>query len=433
MDPVPISHVRRLASLLAIALLSSCGPSDARLDAWKTEPGGADKLVEAVKNQSLAPARRGRAAANLVEIGRGVDMEAALAGFDVAERAAVVPYLVPQLAVWLDNPDASRSGDARDALFALREQAPTEEARKTIDNVLLPALIKDVKAGRERAGRNLIKTILINIGAPTVPLLTPLLVDPTVPFATSVEVIDKVAELPAKEEAGAALAKRAAGLAEVPEPIWPALGALGGKDAIAFLEATVEKGKSPDAQRAADALLKLRRTVGVGEFAVKAAMAETTTPEVRETLFQVAERHATEETGKALVALIGQTRDREIRKRVFAACLKAVDGKLILPALEGLPLDIRWNLEELREDFLIPINGRPGFETRRPLIRGMESKSPLARLIGIWGIEAMGFSSDAEKIGPLTKDPATVKGLPASMSVGREATRAIAELKKKGP
>ena len=79
-------------------------------------------------------------------------MEAALAGFDVAERAAVVPYLVPRLAAWLDLPDASRSGDARDALYALREQAPTEDARKTVDAVLMPALVKDVKAG-PRAGR----------------------------------------------------------------------------------------------------------------------------------------------------------------------------------------------------------------------------------------------------------------------------------------
>jgi hypothetical protein len=74
---------------------------------------------------------------------------------------------------------------------------------------------------------------------------------------------------------------------------------------------------------------------------------------------------------------------------------------------------------------------RPGFETRRPYFRAMKSKSPLARLIGIWGIENMGFSSDAEKVAELAGDTGTVKGLPASMSVGREATRAVAALKAK--
>jgi hypothetical protein len=432
--PVPIFPARPIATLLLIVLQAGCGPSDERIDSWKTDPEGEAKLVAAVKDAKLAPPRRGRAAANLVEMGRGVEMESALAGFDVAERASVVPFLVPRLAAWLDLPDPTRSGDARDALFALREQAPTEEARKTVDNVLLPALVKDVKAGRERAGRNLIKTILVNIGAPAIPLLTPLLADPAVPYATPVEVIDKVAELPAKEEAGAALTKRARALTEVPEPIWPALATLGGKEAADYLMATVERAKEPDAERAANALLKLRRTPGVGEFSVRVALAETTTPTIRETLFQVAEKDASEATGKALVALIASTKDRETRTRAFAACLKAAaDGKLILPALEALPLDQRWNLQQVRDDFVSPINGRPGFETRRPLFKAMESKSPLARLIGIWGIEHMGFSSDAEKISKLVGDSGAVKGLPSGMTVGREATRAIAELKKKGP
>jgi hypothetical protein len=133
--------------LLALALLAGCGPTDQKIDSWKSSPEGGPKLVAAVKDPSLAPARRGHAAAVLVEMGLETDMEAALAGYDVAERAAVVPYLVPRLAAWLDSPDPSRSGDARDALYALREQAPTEQARKTVDQVLLPALVKDVKTG----------------------------------------------------------------------------------------------------------------------------------------------------------------------------------------------------------------------------------------------------------------------------------------------
>jgi hypothetical protein len=429
MTPVPNRRC-----LLLLLLLCGCGPTDEKIESWKSSSQGGPKLVAAVKDPSLAPARRGHAAAALVEMGLGVDMEAALAGFDVAERASVVPYLVPRLAAWLDLPDPARSGDARDALYALREQAPTEQARKTVDLVLLPALVKDARAGRDRAGRNLIKTILINVGAPTIPLLTPLLADPSVPFATPVEVIDKVAELPAKEEAGAALTRRARALPQVPEPLWPALATLGGKDAAAFLMAAVEKGQEPDAQRAADALLKLRRTEGVGAFAVRIAPLPATSPAIRETLFQVAEKDGSEETGKALVSLMGQTHDRELRKRAFAACIKsAPGGKLIRPALEAMPLDQRYDAKVLKEDILAPLTTRPGFETRQPYFRSMDSKSPLARLIAIWGIEAMGFSSDAEKLNKLFTDTGTVKGLPAGMSVGKEATRAAAALKSKGP
>ncbi len=432
MTRVPIRRTSSAALLVAL-LLAGCGPSDEKIESWKSSPEGGPRLVAAVKDPSLAPARRGHAAAALVEMGLEQDMEAALAGFDVADRASVVPYLVPRLAAWLDAPDPARSGDARDALYALREQAPMEQARKMIDQVLLPALVKDARAGRERAGRNLIKTILINIGAPTIPLLTPLLADPSVPFATPVEVMDKVADLPAREEAGNALTRRARALPEVPEPLWPALATLGGKDAAAFLMATVAKAKEPDARRAADALLKLRRTPAVGEFAVRVAPAPETTPEIREILFQVAEKDGSEETGKALVELMGKTHDRELRKRVFAACIKAAPGgKLILPALEALPLDLRYDAKVLKEDFLAPLSTRPGFETRRPYFRAMESKSPLARLIGIWGIENMGFSSDAEKLAKLSGDSGTVKGLPASLAVGKEATRAAAALKAKG-
>jgi hypothetical protein len=429
----PVSRRKPFSTFLSLVLVAAagCGPSPERIESWKKEPEGQAKLIAAVKDSSLAPAQRAHAAAALVEIGSCYDMEAALAGFDVAERAAVVPFLVPRLAVWLDLPDPSRSGDTRDALYALREQAPTDESRKTVDKVLMPALVKDVKAGRERAGRHLIKMILINIGAPSIPLLTPLLADPAVPFATPVEVIDKVAELPAKEEAGAALTRRASGLAEVPEPLWTALATLGGKDAAGFLMAAVEKGTMPDAERAAAALGKLRLTPGVGAFVVRLAAAESTAPSQREQLFQIAEKTGGEEAVKALTALLASTRDRELRKRTFAATVKAGGEKAILPAMEALPLDVCWDAKVLREDFLTPLASLPGFETRRPFFRAMESKSPLARLLGVWGIGQMGFASDAPRVKKLVKDTGTVKCLPASDAVGRQATKMVDELGKK--
>jgi hypothetical protein len=428
----PVATCKVLLFVLTAGAALACGPSEARIEGWKKEPDGVARLIEAVKDPSLAPARRGQAAAALVEINAGQDMEAAVAGFDVAERAAVVPYLVPRLAAWLNLPDPGRSGDARDSLYALREQAPSPEARKSIDDVLMPALIKDVKAGRERAGRHLIKSILINIGAPTYPQLRPLLADPSVPFATIVEVIEKVADASGKEEAGASLTKRARGLNPVPEELWTALATLGGKAAAGFMMERVEKGQAPDAERAARALLALRKTPGVGTFAVRVAVAPNTDPALRELLFQIAEKDKGEDTGKALLELLPITKEREMRKRIFAATVKTGGEKLILPALESFPSNTRWDPQVLREDIVAPLSALPGFETRRPFFRGMESKSALAKLVGLLGIEKMGFASDAPKIDKLATDPAVVPGLPPSDAIGRQAKRIAAALRKTG-
>jgi hypothetical protein len=444
MDPMPSCNFTRSAMVLWSLVLgltfvtaAGCGPSDERIASWRTDPDGAAKLLAAVKDPSLAPARRAHAAAVLVEMGAGVDMESAVAGFDVAERAAVVPYLIPRLVAWLDLPDPTRSGDARDALYALREQSPTEQARKAIDAALLPALIKDVRAGRERAGRSLIKTILIDIGTPTIPLLTPLLEDPAVPLATPVEVIDKVADVPAKETAAAALVRRAQALQQIPEALWAALPTLGGKQAAEFLQKAVEKGTEPDAERAANALIKMRRVPGIGLWATRLIEAESTAEPLRELLFQVAEKDGSEETGKALVAMFGSDRarkDRAFRKRSLEAIFKsAPDGKLILPALEALPLDYRFDPKEWEDEIVGPISARPGFETRRPFFRALKSKSPIARLVAVLGLEKMGFYEDADRIAELSNDRGAVRGLPAGEAIGPQARRATAALRKTAP
>ena len=128
-------------------------------------------------------------------------------------------------------------------------------------------------------------------------------------------------------------------------------------------------------------------------------------------------------------------KDRALRTRTLAAIFKAApDGKLILPALEAFPLDYRFEPQEFRDEILTPLITRPGFETRRPFFRALESKSPIARLIAVLGLERMGFHEDGERIVKLAKDPGAVKGLPASEGgVGPQARRAAAALRKTAP
>jgi hypothetical protein len=418
--------------VLSFVCLSGCDRVDsASVQRWKTTPEAGAKLGGVVKNTGAPVAVRAEAAAALVEVGQGEDMEAAVSALDIGERASLIPAVVPRLAPLLDAPDAEKSGDARDALFALREQATTAEARKAIEDVLFPALVKDVRAGRARAGRYEVVDMLKGFGASAVPLLLPLLEDPAVPFATAVEVIDKVGDPAAREKGGAALVARAKKTTPVPETLWPAIGTLGGKQAAAYLQAAVERGEAPDVERAAAALLKLSpRTEGLASFAVSKAGNLTTPAPLREQLFAVAEQNHGEECRKALIALVGSSLDPGIRDRAFRAVLKASGGQGILEALEAYPPRARLTPAQLQEQIVGPLQAMPGMDTRGPLFKAFQSKAPLARLVAIQVVGNMGFKSDADPIEKLAKDTGTVPGLPPDLSVGAQARKMVAQLRK---
>ena len=77
------------------------------------------------------------------------------------------------------------------------------------------------------------------------------------------------------------------------------------------------------------------------------------------------------------------------------------------------------------------MSAMPGFDTRPPMFKAFESRSPLARLVAILVIGNMGFESDAANIEKLAKDQGAVKGLPPDDRVGRQATRVAAALRAK--
>jgi hypothetical protein len=433
-------HSRRLFRGLLLPTLSgafcliglACGRPDAAAVArWKTTPEAGAKLSGVIKDSAADRQVRADAASALVEVGLGEEMEAAVAGLDLDQRASLIPAIAPKVASLLDNPDAEKSGDARDALYALREQATTADARKTIEQSLYPALIKDVRAGRTRAGRYALLDMLVGIGAPAIPLLLPLLEDPAVPFATIVEALDKIGDGEGKEKAGDALVVRAGKMQTLPETFWPALATMAGKKAGAFMIAAVEKGEAPDVDRAAKAMEKMPpRTPGLSAFAVARAGALGTAAGLREQMFLVAERDHSDENKKALLALIASTPDGAIRDRAFRAVVKASGGPAILEALEAYPPRARLTASELQEQIVAPLSAMPGMDTRGPMFKAMDSKSPLARLVAVRVLEKMGFKSDADALKKLEKDSGSVPGLPAEDRVGASATRAIATLKK---
>jgi hypothetical protein len=194
-----------LAVLFGLGAGPGCGRvSASAIERWKSAPDGVDRLAGSLADRRLAPELRAATGAALVEIGASGRMKAAVEGLDVGERAAVVPPMLPLVAKVLDAPDAPHAGEAREALYELRYDAP--EARPAIDQVLLPALERDVRAGRTVAARQRVKDILLGMGAVAVPRMLALLEDPAVPFATPVEVVRKLGDLAARRKGGAALA-----------------------------------------------------------------------------------------------------------------------------------------------------------------------------------------------------------------------------------
>ena len=70
-------------------------------------------------------------------------------------------------------------------------------------------------------------------------------------------------------------------------------------------------------------------------------------------------------------------------------------------------------------------------DTRGPLFKAFQSKSPLARLVAILVIEKMGFKSDADVIGKLDKDTGAVPGLPPEACASNARPRHACVRKKR--
>ena len=152
MPPVALRRTRWSLFLLVAVGAAACGPSSAKIQSWKgQEPEGTQKLAAVVGDPGVDPALRGEAAAALVETGHSQELEAAIAGLDIDARAALVPRAVVGLTPLVAG-GGDRAGEARAALYALREQIAAADARVRIDAVLFPALVADVRAGRD-AGR----------------------------------------------------------------------------------------------------------------------------------------------------------------------------------------------------------------------------------------------------------------------------------------
>ncbi len=426
---VPPRPPARLLALLLLALPGGCDRVTAeRVEGWRSA-GDTDRLAAAAKRDDAPADLRARALVALVEAGAVDRFESAVADLPFEDRAALVPVVVPLFAPALGGGDANRATDARDALFALRRHATSPEARGSVDGALLPALEGALRTGAGAQGRVPLVDMCKAIGPSVVPLLQRVLADERAPFATAADALAKVGDGEARSKGSAALVARLQKAAPAPAGLLEALGALGGKPAVEHLGATIERASKDEAIRAAAALTQLRREPTLVPFAVRTARDPRAPEEVRERMLEALQNAGDEEARKGLVALVGALPEDRLRFRAFRAALKVGRGQALLPGLEAFPTAASYAPADVQEHVVKPIY-ELGWENREGLFKALESKSPVARLFAVLTLEKAGFESDAEPIAKLAKDRAAVRGFPAGQTVGKEAARVAATLKK---
>jgi hypothetical protein len=417
-----------IASL--VGYLFGCGaPSAERVQSWKATPEGRERLVATLRDAAVPVPLRAQAAAALTEVGWVDRVESAVAGMPLDQRAPLVPALASAVAPQLDARDAGQAWDAREVLLALRRHATTDDATRVVDGFLLPALERDLRAGRKEGGRHTLKEMLTSLGPAALPVLTRVVGDEKAPLDLVVELLEKIGDKPARDAASEALVKRARAANPVPPDLWKALSKLGGAAAVSYLQEAVEKGTGQTQLEAATALAQTRPEATLLPFALKVAKDLQRPVAVREQALTLAERIGSEAARKGMVEIITFDPDPEFRYKTFAKVVTAGSGKQLLPALEAFPPRAAYQPDELRTRVVEPI-AKIGYGGRPDIMRALESKSPLARLVAIWVLEKSNFGSDAPQVQKLTKDQGVVRGLPPGTTIGSEATRIATALKK---
>lgn len=426
-----------LGALLAVVALTSCeSVSSEKIQRWKTTQKGPDKLEAALRDAKIPAQLRAEAAVALGEIELAEKVDQTMAALPAAERWEILKSLIPMYIERLKDPSVPKARDARDALFSVRQYAPPEE-QKQIDAALLPALEKDLREGRFTGGRHSLDKILSAIGPAASPLLVKLIQDPNTPYGGLADLLMKVGDDASREQAGAALVKRATGMPEIPPAMWKALGSVGGREVNNFLIARVEKGWDQDGVQAAQAMQQ-RRDPQLLAFAMEKAGDAGTKKAVRDEMFGVIEKIGGLEAQRGLTGIIASDPDEVVRYRAYEAALVSGGVEAIVPALEAFPTAASYKREDV-VDFLVKDITKLGATAKPAALKALGSASPLARMTGVLALEApisgtagatLGGAADAAAVLKLAADKGTVKGFPAGSTVGKEASRVAGVLQK---
>ena len=425
-----------LASIVAACVAActwSAGCSKATSDdivLWKTTEKGPSKLAATLRDRSTESKLRGEAALALVDIGKPDEVETALAAMPTAERweinKTLLPLYITQISSTADSaPEKSLA--YRDALFSARGLAQADD-QKRIDAALMPGIEQELRTGRVRNGRHAVEKILTTIGTPAGAMLAHLLDEPITGYAAVAQLLSRVGDEPAREKGAESLVARARHGGTVPEPMWRSIGLLGGPAAVAFLKAKILAGTREEASSAVRALQE-RRDPSVLPFALQLAGDPKADRSIRDEMFGVVEGIGGLEAKDGLIRIIRSDKEDLVRYRGFESLLAVARQDGIVPGLEAFPASGTYKKVDV-EDLLVKLIEKLGPPARPALIKGLLSKAPLARMTATLSLETVGAAADAAALGELAKDAGTVRGFPAGDTVGKEAVRVAAVVRK---
>ncbi|HVZ72567.1 MAG TPA: HEAT repeat domain-containing protein [Polyangia bacterium] len=420
-----------LVALGLLALASACDKvSSDNIQLWKTTQKGPDRLKAALADHGVEPRLRAEAAIAMTDIGLADDVDTTFSSLPNDDRLAIAKSLESLYATQMKDPSADKALAARDGLYSLRQYvSPDEQAQ--IDAMLLPALEADLSAGHLRQGRHSVDKMMTAIGPAAGDMLARVLASPSSQVAQAAELLGKVGSPEAREKGGAAIVARAktANKKTPIEPLYKALGSVGGPSAVAFLESKVT-GPDKDGAALAVRALQERRDPAVLPFALKVAGDAHADKIVRDEMFGVIETIGGLEARRGLLEIIANDKEEIVRYRAFESALTSAKTEGIVPALEAFPAAATYKKVDV-DDLLVKLIEKLGAAARPALVQGLASKSPLARMTCLMTLEQIGKAPDAPAVEKLAGDTASVKGFPAGETIGKEAKRIAGVLEKK--
>jgi hypothetical protein len=406
-------------------------PTSENIQLWKTTEKGPGKLAEALASRSTEAKLRAEAAVALLDIGKVEEVDAALAAIPANERWEVFKALIP---LYVTNMNATKDAAPqkslmfRDALFSLRSLGPPDDQTR-IDAALMPDIEQELRSGKVRNGRHSVEKILTAVGAPAGGMLATLLGEPIVGYPVVAELLARVGDEPARLKGAANLVARARHERPVPEPMWKAIGLLGGPIAVKFLEEKIVSGGHDEATTAVRALQQ-RRDPTVLSFAMKIAADPRADRTIRDEMFGVVETIGGLEARDGLVRIIQTDKEELARYRAFESLLVVSKQEGVLPGLEAFPASAPYKKVDV-EDLLVKLIEKLGQPVTPVLLKALDSKFPLARMTAVMTLENVGKASEAPALEKVAKDTTVIKGFPAGATIGKEATRVAGVLRSK--
>jgi hypothetical protein len=418
-----------------LALLGGCDVTPEKIETWKGTEKGPGRLREAVKNGSLAPDLRGMAVSALAELGMMGELEEDLKAVAEADQKPIVKAAVPLL-VKLAQAKGEAEGttrvqrNAKDALFLLRDRAAPED-RNAIDDALIAWTTVDL-SGRMSAGGSSSDRILTAIGARAGARLVEVIGDAKTTPPSRMEaakLVGKIGDKATREQAGVKLVELARKERQPPEATLQQIGLVGGDHAVAYLTQLAEDGHQTAVvrQKSLFALAQATPADPAGLPAALRVAGDKKAPgEVRDAAFELAEKIGSQAVGGLLKLL--DDKDEQVRWRAVEAALKAGRESAVVPVLEGLSQSGKYPKDDLRS-FVVHDLELIGASALPPLREELKSKSWVARLTAVEGIERLGKADDAARVEALAGDGAKLAGWPAGTTLGAEAKTVAVALK----